>query len=287
MKVALGTAQFGMQYGIANKHDPIKLDEAKKILTLAQEFSIDTIDTASNYGTSEKILGSCNLSTFKLNTKIKSYPSSCNDLHLWVAEEISNSLKNLNIDIIDTLFIHHPSDLFLPQGQTFLDALVLAKEEGLFKKIGVSIYAPEELNALFDLYSFDVVQAPFNLVDKRLLHSGWLNRLSAMNVEVQTRSAFLQGLLLLPYSNLEEKFTEWSLFSVWKDWLEDNEMNALEVALAYPLSIDQIDKVIVGVDSLSQFKQLIDAVKSTQSLIFPQIESTDINLLHPGNWANL
>ncbi len=287
MKLALGTAQFGMQYGIVNKNTPIEWNEADSILGLAKEFSIDTIDTASIYGNSEKILGKANLNSFKVNTKLKAIPNFRIDIFSWVEKEIQCSLNNLNIDRIDTLFIHNPIDLQGSNGFKLFEAVNLAKEKGLLKKIGISIYSPEELSFLFDNFYFDVVQAPFNLVDRRILQSGWLKKLSAMNVIVHTRSAFLQGLLLTPFSELDKKFKKVVVFSAWRDWLQKNNLNPLDVALAYPLSINEIDRVIVGVDSLLQFKEILDATTFISDYTFPKIESSDIKLLHPGNWQSL
>ena len=287
MKLALGTAQFGMHYGISNKYQPIAEEEAAKILLLCKKFSVDTIDTASSYGDSEKILGACCLEDFKVNTKLKLLPENCKNVFLWVEQEIKQSLDNLKIDALNAIYIHHPSDLIGPHGKHLHTALSSFKKEGLFSNLGISIYAPDELSYLLESYNFDIIQAPFNLVDRRLLQSGWLKKLSDMHITVHSRSAFLQGLLLMPYAELEAKFLQWNLFAEWRDWLDSKNANALEVALAFPLSIEEIDRVIIGVDSLNQLKEIFNHFDTNQDILFPSIETNDVKLLHPGNWSAL
>ncbi len=56
MKLALGTAQFGMNYGIANSSGKVNHEEAREILSLGRSVGIDTLDTAIAYGDSEESL---------------------------------------------------------------------------------------------------------------------------------------------------------------------------------------------------------------------------------------
>ena len=56
-RIALGTAQFGMSYGIANKEGQVSRREVGRIINLAKKIGIRTIDTAMDYGDSELIVG--------------------------------------------------------------------------------------------------------------------------------------------------------------------------------------------------------------------------------------
>ena len=56
-KIVLGTAQFGLDYGINNKRGRIRADEVLRMLDEAASSGIDTVDTAYSYGDSEKIIG--------------------------------------------------------------------------------------------------------------------------------------------------------------------------------------------------------------------------------------
>ena len=56
-KIAIGTAQFGLDYGIANQNGKVNANEIRSILNFAHENNINTLDTAKAYGSSEKSIG--------------------------------------------------------------------------------------------------------------------------------------------------------------------------------------------------------------------------------------
>ena len=97
MKIALGTAQFGSNYGIANKSGKINYKEAKKILKLAKKNKINTIDTAINYLDSEKILGKIGVRKFNIVTKLPAIPKKNKNIEKWIRSKIHKSLKRLKI----------------------------------------------------------------------------------------------------------------------------------------------------------------------------------------------
>ncbi len=90
------------------------------------------------------------------------------------------------------------------------------KLNGLVKKIGISIYDPSECEQVMNLARIDIVQAPLNIVDRRLVVSGWLSRLHSEEIEIHTRSVFLQGLLLMPRNKIPKIFDRW--FRAWDQW---------------------------------------------------------------------
>ena len=56
-KLALGTVQFGLDYGISNKTGQVEAKDVKSILEHARRQGLKTLDTAAAYGTSEEVLG--------------------------------------------------------------------------------------------------------------------------------------------------------------------------------------------------------------------------------------
>ena len=68
-KLALGTAQFGLDYGVTNSEGKVQVEEVELILGCAKENSINTLDTAASYGNSEEVLGSIGISDFQIITK--------------------------------------------------------------------------------------------------------------------------------------------------------------------------------------------------------------------------
>ena len=56
MKIALGSAQFGLSYGVANIAGKVGFTETLKIRDVALANNVDTVDTAVAYGNSEDTL---------------------------------------------------------------------------------------------------------------------------------------------------------------------------------------------------------------------------------------
>lgn len=174
-RLALGTVQFGLNYGVANRLGQVSRLDSLSILSMARKHKMMTIDTAINYGDSELCLGEAGAKEFQVVTKLPSIPEDCSNILGWVSEQVAASLQRLNIDRLHGLLLHNPSQLFGNQANEIIRALRLIKESGLVEKVGVSIYSPEDLNHISRIFKLDIVQAPLNLIDRRLVHSGWLN----------------------------------------------------------------------------------------------------------------
>jgi len=200
-----------LPYGIANQAGQVTRPEAKGMLQLALTSGIDTLDTAIVYGDSEICLGEAGTKGFKVVTKLPPVPDDCADVSAWVKSQISASLSRLGVTAIYCILIHQSDQLLGRHGPALYRELQLLKENGQVEKMGVSIYSPNELVALTPHYHFDLVQAPFNLVDRRLYSTGWLRRLNDDGVEMHARSVFLQGLLLMAQADIPDKFLQWGV----------------------------------------------------------------------------
>ena len=287
-KLALGTVQFGLKYGIANKIGQIRFEDVKKILQFARNVNIDLIDTAISYGDSEKVIGDVSIKDFKFVSKLPALPKSDVNISSWIEDEIQFSLKRLGIQSLYGFLIHRSEDLLGNSGKKIVNALNKLKSKGIVKKIGVSIYEPSELEKLTGLIELDIVQAPLNIIDQRLLSSGWLSKLYKNNIEVHTRSVFLQGLLLMSWQKRSFRFSRWNnLWKIWHEWLNDNQITALEATIRYALSIKEVSKVIVGVDSEEQLRQIILASDGKLPPIPSELAIDDISLLNPSNWDKI
>ena len=287
-KLALGTVQLGQAYGIANKLGQVTRADAKAMLKLALANSINTLDTAIAYGESEACLGEIGTQDFNLVTKLPELPNNCRDVSAWVRQEVIASLNRLGVAEIYGLLLHRPEQLLGPSGADLYKTLQKLKDGGRVKKIGISIYSPSELTLIYPRYSFDLVQAPFNLVDQRFYNSGWLQRLKDDDVEVHTRSVFLQGLLLMAQEDIPGKFSHWDkLWRTWYRWLADHDISAVQACLAFPLSFSEIDRVIVGANSLSQLSEIVSAANDQREFNFPDLQCEDENIINPANWNQL
>lgn len=288
MKLALGTVQFGLPYGVSNNKGQTPLHEAGQIVELARASGISVLDTAMAYGDSESRLGKIGVDSFKVVTKLPPVPESCSNLKKWAEEQVEASLRRLSLERLYGLLLHTPAQLLASNGHELFAALSDLKQRGLVEKIGISIYSPSELDALLPLYPVDLVQAPFNAIDRRLIDSGWLQKLHIAGIEIHVRSVFLQGLLLMPLDQIPAKFSQWSsILRKWHDWLYQTEISPQAACLAFANSMPEIDQIIVGVESHQQLKELLDAMKLPTPAAFPPIESNDLELINPSYWNKL
>lgn len=288
-KLGLGTVQFGMNYGVANETGKIHPSEAKKIFQLAKVHNINLIDTAMTYGDSQKIIGKVKDSGFNIVSKLPPLPEKNPNIDIWINNLIQETLNQLKINSLYGLLLHQPKNLLGDLGKKLIHALYKIKSNGLVKKVGISIYDCSEIDQVINLFEIDIVQAPLNIIDRRIETSGWLSKLNRSKIEVHTRSTFLQGLLLLPIHKIPSKFYKWKV--MWDRWyyeLKKHNLDAAEVCLSYPLSIAEIDRVIVGVDN---FNQLNDLIKISQYKPFEHdwsfMKSNDKLLIDPNNWSLL
>lgn len=291
MKLALGSAQFGLEYGVTNQSGKTSLVEVEKILQLALDAGVQYLDTAITYGNSEEVLGNFDLGGFKVITKIPKIPSGEKNINSWVEAELLKSLARLNLESIHGVLLHFPNDLLLGDGigAALAGSLSRIKAQGLVEKIGVSIYSPDELGCIFDMLDIDIVQAPINLLDRRMESSGWLNCLNSCGVEIHARSVFLQGLMLLPRKKIPRKFEVWSqIWDQWSSYLEGGELSAIEACLSYPLSLSEVSGVIVGVESGCQLNQIIHMAKNAprKDNLF-SVDGVDELLITPSLWGGL
>ena len=285
MKLALGTVQFGLPYGIANQAGQASRSEAKLMLQLASASGIDTLDTAIAYGSSETCLGEVGVQGFKLVTKLPVVPDDCGDVSAWIQQQVNLSLLRLGVTAVYGLLLHRPDQLLGANGAKIYQALQALKDKGQVQKVGISIYSPSELEALIPRFHFDLVQTPFNLVDRRFYSTDWMQRLKDDDVEIHTRSAFLQGLLLMNQSDIPSKFSQWGgLWNSWHEWLTENNVSVVQACLAFPMSFPEIDRIVVGADSVSQLEQIVNAVTNHQKYDLPNIQCEDENLINPARW---
>ena len=286
-KIALGTAQFGLDYGIANESGIVQNSDVIKILAKARACGIDTLDTAVSYGSCESVLGAAGVSSFKVVSKLPRIPHDTKDVVGWVMLVVSQALDRLGLEGLYGLLLHNPEDLSGSYGRELFSALRSLKNSGLVKKIGVSIYDPGSLYEYTRLMDLDLVQVPFNVLDRRILASGWLEKLHQDGVEVHCRSIFLQGLLLMPRSKIPRQFEKWAkLWDIWDKSTSGNLDIKIGHCLGFVSSVEAIDRIVVGVQDCSQLERLVAAQNSIKR--YPDLTSlitNDEDLIDPSCWV--
>ena len=286
-KLALGTAQFGLNYGVSNISG--KVDESKvfEILNKAKKENIDTIDTAVLYGDSEAVLGRAGVANFNIVTKLPPMPENLANIKVWVVENINNSINNLNVESLYGLMLHRSNDFLGERGFELYGVLCKLKRDGVINKIGVSIYNPKELQSLENNdIKIDIVQAPFNILDRRIETSGWLEKLKTLGIEIHTRSVFLQGLLLLDPEKKDQYFEKWkNYFDEFESWIKKTNQTPLEACLNFVYSYNEIDKIVVGIETIEQLGEIMSSINKDYKVPVPNhLKINDIMLIDPSNW---
>jgi len=284
-QMTLGTAQFGMHYGISNVIGKISEDESIEIIKNAITEGIEYIDTASAYGNSEKVLGKALKSGWrervKIITKLNPFDEidTCIDETIWkfaTRSSVLNSCLNLGVDKIDVLMLHRADHLNKANG-SIINELYCLKEEGIIDEIGISIQTPLELKEVLCQENISIIQIPFNILDYRWedLIPDIIKEKKKRKVLIHARSSLLQGLLpseeklLWNKAHIDDnkEITNW-LTSTYK---EMDKMSITDLCIGYVNSQPWIDSVVIGVDSLSHL------YSNLQSISMPLI---DVNNLH-------
>ena len=264
MKIALGTAQFGSDYGISNVNGKVGVKDAITILEYASNNGIKVIDTACTYGNSEEILGNAMCSNeFDIVTKTPVFSENLLSRkdEVKLIDTFQKSLKKLKKKSIYGVLIHHVNDIFKSGGNYLIDALTHLKNEGFVKKIGVSIYTTEEVDRVLEMFLPDIIQLPINVFDQRLIHGGYVEKIKKKGIEIHARSIFLQGLLLMDYNKLDPFFDDFKKhLNQYSIFLSENSLSKIQAALMFANGQKNIDKIIIGITSINELREIIDAV---------------------------
>ena len=287
----LGTAQFGMPYGITNRHGQVSAHEVNAILVHAQDAGLIMIDTAAGYGTSEETLGLClsDFPGFGVITKVPSVTSETvapADVQR-IRDSVSRSLDRLRRDKVHGLLAHHGADLLKPGGERIVELLESLKREGTTARLGVSVYDADEIERILKIMRPDIVQVPMNLFDQRLIRSGHIAMLRKEGIEIHGRSAFLQGVLLTDSSELPEYFHRFAgQFALYGKFIREHNLSRLAACLGFMIEQSGVDRIIVGVTTKNELAELLAALPAQSGLpLMNQLASSDTALLDPRQWV--
>ena len=280
-KISLGSANFGLNYGINNKKK-IKFYEVEKILNFANKIKICKIDTAQSYGDSEKVIGKY-IDKFKTKWNVT---SKLKNLNLSLEDQFIISKKKLNI--YPKNFIAHNAMLF--KNKNFINSVKKFKIKYPKTNIGVSIYSSKEIDEILKgPIKPDIIQLPISILDKRLYESKHLQKINKMDIKIQARSIFLQGLFFLDEKIIKNKFSSAYIpILKLKELSKKMDISISQLSLLWVLDISEINEVILGVDNLRQLEENYETMKiRIKSEIFEEIKKIKFNdpgVLNPQNW---
>ena len=263
MELCLGTVQFGMKYGLNQKQQP-PLDYCIKCLDYATQNGVLAIDTAAAYGNAEQIVGyflsKKTISRDKLFISTKMLPNSLDGIQpeqyvSVIKTHLEQSLQRLHTDYVDAFLFHSSRYAFQPQ---MIEALRTVQTKGFARKIGISIYDPDEALACASNPSINIIQAPYSVFDHRLNNSNALCALEQANIEVHVRSTFLQGLILMkedaiPIHLADAKPTIHKVEALCKK----AGISRVALAIAYVKKERGISRLVFGIHSMEQLQENI------------------------------
>jgi aryl-alcohol dehydrogenase-like predicted oxidoreductase len=259
MKIILGTAQLGMDYGVNNELGKPSPELAQEIVDVALASGITDFDTARGYGDSEAVLGEClskstGAKKYHIITKVPKLSELTKDDLVKVIQESLDKLGR-----IDTLLLHHVDDMY----EADLLSGYIALQKVFQCNLGVSVYTPEEALHALEQDWVSCIQVPSNLADMRFVEAGIFALAKEKRVRIMVRSVYLQGLVfakqppghLANLPGLEVFLNEVNAFC--EQWNCSPQELALSVACLY---FDNAD-ILIGVETASQLEETLTIFK--------------------------
>lgn len=274
MELCLGTVQFGMDYGIKGQKQP-SVEQAVDMLDYATQNGINTIDTANAYGSAEDVVGAFlekkTIARDKLFIVSKFRPNLLDDVgqdkyYEIMRNNLENTLSRLHTAYLDSYLLHSARYIF---DDEIIDTLNRLKADGLAERVGVSVYEPEEAKKCIERPNVDFMQLPYSIFDQRMEKAGVFEYAKNNNIQIHSRSAFIQGLILMEEDEVPP-FLAKAKPIVKKISLlcERHGLSKISLAMNYVKQQSRISHLVFGVDNLEQLKEDIE--------IFSEDISTDI-----------
>lgn len=270
-QIALGTAQFGLDYGITNSAGRVPPEEAAAMLACAWDGGVHMLDTAHGYGSSEASLKRA----FTLEpcrawqVVTKTPPLRLERIDEAAIARVDSALRESlqALGHVDTLLVHHADDLLVPGGEALYAWMRQRQEDGLVRRIGVSIYDGTQAVRLLERYALDVVQLPASIAEQRLVKDGTVQRLADGGVEIHVRSLYLQGLLLANPAFVASRFPGQAAWAQrFRDECRNRGLSPIEGCLSFFRAQEGFAVAVIGAASRREVADLLSAWQSAPSI---------------------
>lgn len=281
MRVILGTAQFGLDYGVSNQRGKVDREEVQRILDAAHDHGVRVLDTASAYGDAEILLGSLLGGRFEIVTKFSIAELHGRDIREGVRDRVNLSIKRLRVERLASVLLHDSSFLHGPEAGEVVDELEQLVAAGLIEKIGVSIYEESDMPASIPK-AISVVQGPVNLFDWRLCMS---EHLIKAETEFHARSVFLQGLLTMKVVDMPDWVTPFAKeFFALENFLRVSGQTAVEACIRHVVSFANVKAIVIGVTTADELSKCLDAFNRGPLRAPSSLATVDMGLIDPRKW---
>lgn len=295
---SLGTVQLGMDYGLGEHTSKPTKEYAFSILDEAINKGVNMLDTANNYGDSERVIGEW-LKTLDndkrpmIVTKIGPFDhSSPEALKKDIYAQTEKCLQTLDVDQIDILMVHNYDD-YDKNPVVVKEVFDDIKRSGKTRFTGISVYSRHDY---FDVArsGFDSVQIPLNIFDWTQIENGGIKALADAGMMIFTRSVFLQGLVFLAPKDIDprmdfcvpyvEKFLE---------FCEEFGLSPSVLAMSFALSVSGVASLVLGCQTPEQLDdncEMIDSVRiltnDEMQKIHEAFADIDPRVIDPRRWFN-
>lgn len=294
----LGTVQLGMDYGIAGKTDKPTEEYAHSVLDAARSVGVNILDTANNYGDSERVIGSW-LKTLDekdrpmIVTKIG--PFKCTDeatIRQKFFEQTEKCLETLGVDCIDILMLHNYED-YTSNPEVVRDCMRILKESGKIKLSAVSVYSYNDYEVIADS-GLDAVQIPLNVFDWGKIDDGGIRKIADSGMMIFVRSVFLQGIVFLDPEALDPQMNFAKPYLCrFHEIARELEMTPDVLAASFVMSVPGVTSLVLGCQTPEQVTsnaKLVDGIRklTTEEMekLHEAFRDIDPRVINPRLWYN-
>lgn len=287
-KIVLGTAQFSGNYGITKNKVKFTQNESHKILRTLISKNLNHLDTSIDYKKSLKRLNNFKFKNWQITTKIDPKNldfSSEHNLYLSVENQIELFKKNSSIKTIKNLLLRNSNIFLTSKGEVLFKVLKKIKKKKLVNNFGYSIYDFKSLKKIIHKFKPDLIQCPYNVLDRRIENTELRKLLKKKKIKVQARSIFLQGVLLKKIDELPKSFQKWrKIFLKFENTLKINKISALSLCFNFVNNNKDIDEILVGVQNNEELKQILDIKPNNKIFMYKYFNKANYNLIDPTKW---
>lgn len=295
---SMGTVQLGMDYGLGDFTAKPKKEYAFELLDRATSQGVNNLDTANNYGESEKVIGEWLRAKAPEDrpmvvTKIGPLDhSSPEALRADFMAQTEKCLETLGVETIDILMLHYFED-YEQSPATVMELFAELKAAGKIRYSGISVYSRHDYK-LIAKSGIDSIQIPLNLFDWAQIENGGIQALADAGMMIFARSVFLQGLVFFKPEQVDPRM-DFCLPYLEKfiALCEEFKMSPSVLAVSFVLSVPGITTVVLGCQTLEQIDSNCEMIGQVRQLtpeemakIREAFVEIDPRVINPGCWFN-
>lgn len=287
-RLVLGTAQWGMRYGIANRSGRPATAAIETMLQTASDAGVWTLDTARAYGDSEEIIGALTAGDPRWTVVTKIPPLRRErDARAAAFASLEASRRALRRDRLDIVLLHDPADRSAAAGEVWQDLCALQSRGGI-GTLGVSAITPDDAMREIQEPSVGAMQLAASLFDQRLRRRGFFGAERTLSTRIFIRSVFLQGAahvepdalpaFLAPLRESLERI---------RSWAQRRGCSIADVFIAYARDVLGHD-IVIGCDTPEQLAANLHAFSAAADGAIGEVEALVADLpdtvLSPPLW---